>query len=158
MGARDFAYLVRYPPLPFSPWRQIHPPALQVLNYGTHGVDRDHGAALAYFKLAAAAGDVDAMAHLGAMFANGYGTRRSYEQAVDWWTRAARRNNANALFGLGYLYLTARGVSQDYDRAFQYFSKAAEQVHAGAEREAAAGGWCHGLWQEHGWARWAADV
>ncbi|PNW85669.1 hypothetical protein CHLRE_03g197400v5 [Chlamydomonas reinhardtii] len=108
----------------------------QVLNYGTHGVDRDHGAALAYFKLAAAAGDVDAMAHLGAMFANGYGTRRSYEQAVDWWTRAARRNNANALFGLGYLYLTARGVSQDYDRAFQYFSKAAEQVHAEARPDA----------------------
>ncbi|KAG2433559.1 hypothetical protein HYH02_012676 [Chlamydomonas schloesseri] len=108
----------------------------QVLNYGTHGVDRDHGAALAYFKLAAAAGDVDAMAHLGAMYANGYGTRRSYEQAVDWWTRAARRNNANALFGLGYLYLTARGVSQDYDRAFQYFSKAAEQVHAEARPDA----------------------
>ncbi|KAG2498098.1 hypothetical protein HYH03_003856 [Edaphochlamys debaryana] len=108
----------------------------QVLNYGTHGVDRDHGAALSYFLMAATAGDVDAMGHLGAMYANGYGTKRSYESALEWWTRAARRNNAAALFGLGYLYLTARGVAQDYDRAFQYFSKAAEQLHSDARPDA----------------------
>lgn len=45
----------------------------QVLNFGTHGVERDHAAALSYFRMAAAAGDAEAMAHLGSMCANGYG-------------------------------------------------------------------------------------
>ncbi|KXZ44261.1 hypothetical protein GPECTOR_70g492 [Gonium pectorale] len=108
----------------------------QVLNYGTHGVDRDHAAAMAYFKMAAASGDVDAMAHLGSMYANGYGAPRSYETAVEWWTRAARRHHGTAYFGLGYLYLTGRGVAQDFDKAFQYFSKAAEQVTADARADA----------------------
>ncbi len=43
-----------------------------MLNFGTHGVERDHAAALSYFRMAASAGDAEAMAHLGAMFANGY--------------------------------------------------------------------------------------
>lgn len=43
----------------------------QVLNYGTHGVQRDHAAAMRYLKRAADAGDVVAMAQLGHMHANG---------------------------------------------------------------------------------------
>lgn len=54
------------PPPPPARVRNLPSPR-QVLNYGTHGVARDHGAALQYFKLAAAAGDVGAMAHLGHM-------------------------------------------------------------------------------------------
>ncbi|GFR40754.1 hypothetical protein Agub_g1365, partial [Astrephomene gubernaculifera] len=129
----------------------------QVLNYGTHGIDRDHAAALSYFKLAAGvdsasdstagggagsggsecgSGDIDAMAHLGSMYANGYGTARSYAAALKWWGCAAKRNHGSALFGLGYLYLTGRGVERDYDRAFTYFSRAAEQMHSDARPDA----------------------
>lgn len=105
----------------------------QVLNFGTHGVERDHAAALSYFRMAAAAGDAEAMAHLGSMCANGYGTEQSYKEAHEWWSRAARRNNPHALFGLGYLHLAGLGgVSADADRAFHLFSKAAEQGHADA--------------------------
>lgn len=42
-----------------------------MLNYGTYGVERDHGAAAAYLTKAAEAGDVQAKAHLGHMYANG---------------------------------------------------------------------------------------
>lgn len=44
-----------------------------LLNIGTHGVVRDHEAAAHYLQRAAAAGNVEAMAHLGHMYASGLG-------------------------------------------------------------------------------------
>ncbi len=43
----------------------------QVLNFGTHGVERDHRTALTYLRRAAEAGDAQAMGHLAHMLANG---------------------------------------------------------------------------------------
>ncbi|GIL51665.1 hypothetical protein Vafri_7607 [Volvox africanus] len=109
----------------------------QVLNYGTLGMDRDHEGALLYYKRAAEANDVTAMAHLGDMYANGHGTERSFEKAREWWELAARRHSGVALFGLGYLHLTGRGgVTQDFDKAFVYFTKSADQIHSEARPEA----------------------
>lgn len=61
---------------------------------------------------AAAAGDGEAMAHLGHMHANGHGTPKSYTAAVEWWSKAAKRNNPSAVFGLAYAHLMGRGVQQ----------------------------------------------
>jgi hypothetical protein len=47
----------------------------QLLNYGARGMAQDHRAAYRYFTQAAAAGDADAMSHLGHMHANGLGVK-----------------------------------------------------------------------------------
>lgn len=44
-----------------------------LLNIGTHGVVRDHEAAAHYLQRAAAAGNAEAMAHLGHMYGSGLG-------------------------------------------------------------------------------------
>mmetsp|Transcript_12326 Transcript_12326/g.26616 ORF Transcript_12326/g.26616 Transcript_12326/m.26616 type:complete len:777 (-) Transcript_12326:145-2475(-) len=104
----------------------------QVLNYGTHGVQRDHVQALHYFQRAAEAGDHDAMAHLGHMYANGYGTAQNYAQAQKWFQSAATHGSASAQYGLGYMHLTGQGMTEDHEKAFKFFSQAAEQGHADA--------------------------
>ncbi len=43
----------------------------QVFNYGMHGMRRDHATAMHYLQRAADAGDMQATAHLGHMYANG---------------------------------------------------------------------------------------
>jgi SEL1 protein len=99
----------------------------QVLNYGTHGVQRDHATAKHYFQQAAAADDADAMAHLGHMHANGLGAPQDYEAARKLFERAAARSSASGMFGLACLHLNGFGVEVDYARAFKLFSQAMEQ-------------------------------
>lgn len=80
-------------------------------------------------RQAAEAGDADAMAHLGHMYANGVGVAASNESALEWFDRAARRNHPSGQYGLGYLHLSGYGVPKDAKKAFKYFTSAAEQVH-----------------------------
>lgn len=101
----------------------------QVLNYGTHGVAKDHAAASHYLRRAAAAGDGDAAAHLGHMAASGLGTSGGapdYAAALEWFRQAAGKGSPPGLYGLGYLYLSGRGVRANPEKAFQYMSQAAE--------------------------------
>lgn len=95
----------------------------RVFNYGSHGVSRDHASALHYLKSAAQGGDAEAMAHLGHMHANGFGTPQDHDVALRWFRAAAGLENANAHFGLGYLHLMGLGVAQDHEAAFKHFSK-----------------------------------
>lgn len=105
----------------------------QVLNYGTHGVQRDHAQALHYLQRAADAGDHDAMAHLGHMYANGFGTKQDLATARSWFQKAAERDISSAQYGLGYMYLTgAGGVDEDHEKAFKLFTQAANQGNADA--------------------------
>lgn len=104
----------------------------QVLNYGTHGVARDHSAAVKYLTAASDAGDADAAAHLGHMYASGRGAPRDLARAVELFRSASRRNHPSALYGLGVLHLTgeaadvATGLDKDADKAFKSLSQAAE--------------------------------
>ena len=105
----------------------------QVLNFGLHGVARDHVAASHYLRRAAAAGDGEAAAHLGHMAAAGLvGPQPDYGAALDWFRQAAAKQSAAGLYGLGYLYLAGRGVRQQPDKAFKYMSSAAEAGSADA--------------------------
>jgi len=52
-------------------WHAAPVLCMQVLNYGTHGMQRDHEAAMHYLDSASKAGDAEAMGHLGHMHANG---------------------------------------------------------------------------------------
>ncbi len=83
-------------------------------------------------RQAAEAGDADAMAHLGHMYANGVGVAASNESALDWFDRAARRNHPSGQYGLGYLHLSGYGVPKDAKKAFKYFTSASEQVRSAA--------------------------
>lgn len=59
------------------------------------------------------------MAHLGHMYANGYGPKQDMAAAEDLWTTAGKRNHPNALFALGYMHLVGEGATRDADRAFK---------------------------------------
>ncbi|KAK9906721.1 hypothetical protein WJX75_006842 [Coccomyxa subellipsoidea] len=110
----------------------------------TTGVQRDPEQAFRYFRQAAEAGDADAMAHLGHMYANGVGVAASNESALEWFDRAARRNHPSGQYGLGYLHLSGYGVPKDAKKAFKYFTSAAEQGHVES--------WFHlGVMHLNGW-------
>ncbi|CAL8462358.1 g1891 [Coccomyxa elongata] len=110
----------------------------------TQGLQRDPEQAFRYFRQAAEAGDADAMAHLGHMYANGVGVAASNESAHEWFHQAARRNHPSGQYGLGYLYLSGYGVPKDAKKAFKYFSAASEQGHVES--------WFHlGVMHLNGW-------
>eukprot|EP00879_Flechtneria_rotunda_P018269 GHRR01019166.1.p1 GENE.GHRR01019166.1~~GHRR01019166.1.p1 ORF type:complete len:833 (+),score=340.80 GHRR01019166.1:350-2848(+) len=98
-----------------------------LLNIGTHGVNRDHVAAAHYLARAAAAGNDDAMAHLGHMYGAGLGVPQDYAKALKYFQEAATRQNSLGLYGLGYMYLSGKGVDQNHEKAYKYFVAAAEQ-------------------------------
>ena len=57
----------------------------------SHGEVRDYGGAVRYLQQAAAAGDPDAMAHLGHMHANGLAVKPDNASAWRWFWRAAEK-------------------------------------------------------------------
>ena len=92
----------------------------------SHGAARDHAAAVQYLRQAAQTGDVDAMAHLGHMHANGLAVEQDNATAWRWFWRAAEKGHASGLFGLGYMHLTGQGAEVDHKQAFNYFKQAVE--------------------------------
>jgi TPR repeat protein len=54
-----------------------------------HGVDLDLTEAVAWFRKAAAAGDVQAQFNLGLVYLRGKGVEKDYRQAYEWLARAA---------------------------------------------------------------------
>lgn len=82
-------------------------------------------------RRAAEAGDPDALAHLGHMYANGLGVPADNATAVEYFTDAVQEaGHPAALFGLGYMHMSGYGVEKDLKKAFQFFAAAAEQVTA----------------------------
>jgi len=96
-----------------------------LLNFGLHGVNRDHVAAAHYLQRAAAAGNAEAQAHLGHMYGAGLGVAQDFKKAKEHFEES--RPHASAMYGLGYMYLSGKGVEQNFIKAFDFFSKAAEQ-------------------------------
>ena len=105
----------------------------RLLNAGARGVKADRKAAYKYFTQAAAAGDADALAHLGHMWANGIGVSPNNKTALALFHKAAEKGNARAIYGLGYMYLSGYGVARDVGKAVDFFTNAAEQGFADAQ-------------------------
>jgi len=76
-------------------------------------------------RQAAEAGDADAMAHLGHMFANGAGVPASNASALRWFRAAAERGHPSGQYGLGYLHLAGYGLPKDAAAALALFTKVA---------------------------------
>ncbi|KAL6764024.1 hypothetical protein V8C86DRAFT_2480771 [Haematococcus lacustris] len=104
----------------------------QVLNYGMHGMQRDHSAAMQYLQRAAEAGDVQAMGHLGNMYANGLAGEVDLAAARQQFESAAEEGGPTALYGLAYMHLTGQGADKDPEKALKLFVEAAEQGHVDA--------------------------
>ncbi|KAI3429526.1 hypothetical protein D9Q98_005614 [Chlorella vulgaris] len=92
----------------------------------SHGAARDYGQAVRYLQQAAAAGDPDAMAHLGHIYANGRGVPQDNATAVAWLYKAAEQGHASGFFGLGYMHMTGQGAEQDHGKALRYFTDASQ--------------------------------
>ena len=94
---------------------------------GRGGVALDYREAVAWYRRAAAQGDVRGQANLGAMYANGTGVPRDDEPALMWFRRAADQGDARGQNGLGVMYAYGRGVPRDDDEAVRWYRRAAEQ-------------------------------
>jgi len=89
--------------------------------------DKKYRDALPLLEEAAELGDVEAMAHLGAMHMLGQGTAESPKKAIPWLERAAQTGHIGAMGTLGMLLATGKGgVTRDMERAVYLMQQAAK--------------------------------
>ena len=98
----------------------------QLFNLGSRGIEQDFSQAFRYFTAAAAAGDMDATAHLGHLYANGLGVPPDNDTALEYFRKGAAQGHGHALYGLGYMHLAGAGVEANVKKAIQFFSQAAD--------------------------------
>jgi TPR repeat protein len=94
-----------------------------------HGVEKDPGRGLAWFKRAAAQNNLDAINMVGRCLENGWGCPADVTLASTYYRRAAHAGHAWAQYNLGHLYLDGLGVEQDAGKAYRYYLDAATQDH-----------------------------
>lgn len=124
----------------------------QMLNHGSPTMQRDHAAAFKYFESAAKAGDQEAMAQIGHMYASGTAVPQNALTALKWFRRATEGEepSSSGLLGLGYMYLTGYGVPRDYRRARQLLQAASERLNTDAKYHL-------GVMHLHGWGMQRPD-
>ncbi len=93
----------------------------------------DHAAAAAAWLPRAAAGDLDAMYNVAALYENGKGVDRDLHRAVNWYRDAAQRGFAPAQFRLAQLYHSGLGVKADPEKALKWYRRAAGQGYPEAQ-------------------------
>lgn len=78
-----------------------------------------------WYRIAAAAGEVDALYNLGTFYDKGRTGTRNAEEAVKWFRRAADQRDRQAQLNLGLLYYKGDGVPRDPQQASLWLSLAA---------------------------------
>ncbi len=86
----------------------------------------DHAAALALFRPHAEAGDAEAQAWVGAVYANGSGNAGSLAEAFKWYIKAANQGHVAAQTNVGAMLAMGQGTPQDLERGIAWLEKAAE--------------------------------
>ncbi|MGF1462251.1 MAG: tetratricopeptide repeat protein [Maricaulaceae bacterium] len=123
-------------------WAQEPPPNPAFETAETFWLARDAYEAGDYDKAAdaalaaAAAGDTDAAALLGLLYARGLGVAQDDDAAVAWWREAAEADQADALNGLADMALNARGGFSPSD-APGFLERAAQNGDGLAQRRLA---------------------
>lgn len=74
----------------------------------------------------AEAGDAEAQAWVGSLYANGDGVNVDDGAAFDWYLRSAEGGNVQAQSNIGAMYAMGNGVAQDQEAAARWFERAAE--------------------------------
>lgn len=90
-------------------------------------MQRDYATAGAEFEAAAKIGNVQAMAALGSMFAEGLGVERDEQRAFEWYLRAAEGGNISAQGVVARLYSTGQGTPKNDASALLWARRAAEK-------------------------------
>ena len=80
---------------------------------------KEYEAAYPLIEKAAEAGDPDAIAHLAACLANGYGTEADPEKGYELAMKAADAGNVYGMFIAGNCFLYGWGTAQDYTKAME---------------------------------------
>jgi TPR repeat protein len=88
------------------------------------GVDKDPRKAAELCRSAAEAGISDAMASLGADYAEGVGVDKDYQQALSWLRKAADAGNGEGMTGLAAMSQAGWGGNKDYRQALIWYRKA----------------------------------
>ena len=95
--------------------------------------DRNFRAAYEVAAPLATAGNVNAMAMLGALYEDGAGVEKSPELARSWYEAAALKGHVGSMFALSLLYLDGRLGMPDLQRGFEWTKRAAEAGYPRAE-------------------------
>jgi TPR repeat protein len=88
---------------------------------------------LAALTKKAEAGDAEAQAKLGLMYATGKGVPKDVAKAVEWFQKAAALGNSDAQNNLGVSYANGYGVPKDAAKAVEWYQKAAAQGNPNAQ-------------------------
>ena len=88
---------------------------------------KQHKKQMAWYRLAAEAGDTDAMNALSMAYHLGYPETRDDREAFLWASRAADAGDESAMYQAAYFYENGFGTDKDIDAALLLYTKAAEQ-------------------------------
>lgn len=90
-------------------------------------IRKQHKKQMAWYRLAAEAGDTDAMNALSMAYHLGYPETRDDREAFLWASRAADAGDGSAMYQTAYLYENGFGTDRDIDAALLLYTEAAEQ-------------------------------
>ena len=90
-------------------------------------IREQHKKQMAWYRLAAEAGDTDAMNALSMAYHLGYPETRDDREAFLWASRAADAGDGSAMYQTAYLYENGFGTDRDIDAALLLYTEAAEQ-------------------------------
>jgi TPR repeat protein len=88
--------------------------------------------AVRHYRIAADAGNAQAMSDLGFAYVQGLGAINNDQMAFELFNKAAQMGNANAMQNVGSMYAGGRFVKQDQSKALEWFEKSIEAGNAGA--------------------------
>lgn len=94
--------------------------------------------AIAWVKMAAEKGYLEAQRYLAAMYRIRLGgVKKNTEESANWYRRAANQGDAGSQFMMGVLHLNGEGVTQDLVTAHIWFNLAANRGHNKAQQKLA---------------------
>ena len=105
-------------------WTQVK--LAQLYEQGAEGLSPDLGRAVAYYQMAAEAGNRAGLYELARLHATGEGVQRDGRRAVELYEQAGAAGEPRAYRRLGELYAEGKVVSKDHAEANRWFAKAAE--------------------------------
>ncbi len=86
----------------------------------------DHKTAMKEWLPLAEDGHVKAQYAVGALFAEGLGTRQSLKKAFRWWEKAAEQEHAGAQYNIAVMYRDGLGVRKSTKKAHEWLNRAAK--------------------------------
>ena len=96
--------------------------------------EEDNTEAVTWFEKAIEKGSVEAITHLGSMYANGKGVPQNDEKAVELYKQAADAGEDYAMNNLGWIYENGEyGQEKNLVEALKWYKLAAEKNHDGAQ-------------------------